>query len=168
MSYSVIDGLVIVMYLEELEHIGNHDGHDASRRADNASYGLQLLLGRRILQRSAAVGTHRLNVVTQRTHVRPDELERLLQGVRVPETRVQDVAAELDAGQQGLILVDSVDRVEHCLGTLDPLLAFDRPTDLQISSYDLLGIRKSDSVDVVVQWHIQDLPRGEHGERAER
>jgi len=41
------------------------------------------------------------------------------------------VAAETDAGQQRRVLVDAVDGVQHRLGALDPLLAFDRAADLQ-------------------------------------
>jgi len=74
-----------------------------------------------------------MNFVTQRTHVGSDELERLFQGVRVPETRVQDVAAKLDARQKCRVLVYSIDRVQHRLGALDPLFAFDRSAYLQTS-----------------------------------
>ena len=72
-----------------------------------------------------------MNFVTQRTHVGSDELERLFQGVRVPETGVEDMTAKRDARQQCLVLVDAVDSVQHRLGALNPLLALNRATDLQ-------------------------------------
>ena len=40
------------------------------------------------------------------------------------------MAAKLDAWQQRSVVVDAVDGVQHRLGTLYPLLAFDRAADL--------------------------------------
>ena len=119
-------------YLEELKHIGDHDRHHAGRRPDDAGDRLQLLLGR-LLHRWRLPIRAQLNLVAQRAHVRPDELERLFQGVGIPETRIQDMAAETNSRQQCRIIVDTVDGVEHRLGALDPLLALDRSADLQLS-----------------------------------
>jgi len=116
------------MYLEELEHVCDGDGDDARRRAYDAGDPLQPV--RLVGGRGASVGAQ-LPVVIRRAQVRPDELERLLEGERVPQARVEDVAAEPDARQQRRVRVDPVYGVEHRLSSLDPLLAFDRAADLQ-------------------------------------
>lgn len=112
-------------YLKQAEYVSNHDGDRAGGGANDAHHPL----GFGDDWRSPAQTFHICSILLdQSLH----EGERLLQGVSVPGTGIQDACPQCDVGQQIIVIIDAVKGKEHGLQSVYTLLLLQLPTWLAI------------------------------------
>lgn len=105
----------VFSYLKQSQDIGYHDGYRAGRRPDDAHHFIWLGKDWRVSISTANVRAIPLDECL-------NERERLLQGVGVTRTRVQDACPKRHVGQQLRVLVDEVNGEQHGLQPMDSLL----------------------------------------------
>lgn len=116
---------MLTSYLKQAEYVGHHDGDGAGGGADDAHHPLRFGDDWRSTAQTFDVCAVLLD---QSLH----EGERLLQGVSVPGTGVQDTCPQSDVRQQIIVIVDTVKGKEHGLQSVYTLLLLQLPTRLAI------------------------------------
>lgn len=112
-------------YLKQTQYVGHHDGDRAGGGSNDAHNPLRFC-------DDGCSPTQTLDVSPVLLDQSLHEGERLLQGVSVPGTGVQDARSQSDVGQQVIVVIDAVKGKEHGLQSVYALLLLQLPTWLAI------------------------------------
>lgn len=112
-------------YLEQAQYVGHHDGDGAGGGSNDAHHPLRF--GDDWCSPAQTFDVCPV-LLDQGLH----KGKRLLQGVSVPGTGVQDTRPQRDVGQQIMIIIDAVKGKEHGLQSVYTLLLLQLPTWLAI------------------------------------
>lgn len=112
-------------YLKEAQYVGHHDGNGARGSTNDAHHPLRF-------GDDGCSPTQTLDICPILLNQSLHEGERLLQGMSVPGTGVQDTCPQCDVRQQIIVIIDAVKGKEHGLQSVYSLLLLQLPTWLAI------------------------------------
>lgn len=113
--------LKMIPHRKQSKNVGHHYGHWAGRSPDDPYHSLWFWNDGRL-----SIGTANIWVVFLDEGL--DKGEGLFQSISIPGARVQYPGTQGDVRQQVWVAVDLVQRIQHGLHTMDPLLLLNFPT----------------------------------------